>query len=118
RSRWRPGIGVIAFAVFTTALLAGMVLSQFSDAPGRPSAGDWLRGFGGVVVISGYIAWLDFFFRRLRPRLAGWLGAHLGISIVESARLHDAGTWDASGSIGRRLLVFMLDIAVIIPGVI
>jgi hypothetical protein len=118
RSRWRPGAGVIAFAIFTTALLAGLALSQLSDARGRPSAGDWLRGFVGIVVISGYIAWLEFFFRRLRPRLASWLGARLGVSIAESTQLYDAGTWTASGSVGKRLLVMMLDIGIILPGVI
>ena len=87
RPRWRPGIGLIAFAIFATALLAGMVMSQLSNAPGRPSAGDWLRGFAGIVIMSGYIAWLEFFFRRLRPRLADWLGARLDTSIVESLRL-------------------------------
>lgn len=117
RSRWRPGVGVIAFAIFTTALLAGMVLSQLSDAGGRPSAGDWLRGFAGIVVISVYIAWLSFFFRTLRPRLASWLGEHLGISIAESTRLYDAGTWTASGSVGKRLLVMMLDIGVLMASV-
>jgi hypothetical protein len=118
RSRWRPGIGLIAFAIFTTALLAGMALSQLSNAPGRPSAGDWLRGFAGIVVISGYIAWLDLFFRSLRPRLADWLGARLGISIAESLQLYDAGTWTASGSVGKRLLVMLLDIGVVLFGVI
>jgi hypothetical protein len=118
RSRWRPGIGVIAFAIFATALLAGMALSQLSNAPGRPSAGDWLRGFAGIVVISVYIAWLDFFFRKLRPRLADWLGTRLGTSITESLRLYDAGTWTASGGIGKRLLVLALDIGIVIVGVI
>jgi hypothetical protein len=118
RRRWRPGIGLIAFTIFTTALIAGMVLSQLSDARGQPSAGDWLRGFVGIVIISGYIAWLDFFFRRLRPHLAGRLGARLGISIAESTRLYDAGTWTASGSIDKRLLVLLLDIGIIILGVI
>jgi hypothetical protein len=118
RRRWRPGIGLIAFAIFTTALLAGMVLSQLSDARGRPSAGDWLRGFAGIVIMSGYIAWLDFFFRRLRPRLARWLGTHLGVSISESIQLYDAGTWTASGSIDKRLLVLVLDIGFIILGAI
>jgi hypothetical protein len=118
RSRWRPGIGVIAFAIFSTALLAGMLVSQLSDAPGRPSTADWLRGFVGIIVISGYIAWLEFFFRRLRPRIAGWLGASLGISIAESLQLYDAGTWTASGSFGKRLLVMLLDIGILISGVI
>jgi hypothetical protein len=118
QSRWRPGIGLIAFAIFSTALLAGLVMSQLSSAPGRPSAGDWLRGFVGIVVISGYIAWLEFFFRRLRPCLANWLGARLDTSIVESLRLYDAGTWTASGGFGKRLIVLMLDICIVIVGVI
>jgi hypothetical protein len=118
RSRWRPGIGAIAFAIFATALLAGMALSELTNAPGRPSAADWLRGFAGIAVISAYIAWLDFFFRKLRPRLAEWLGTHLGISITESLRLYDAGTWIASGGIGKRLLVLALDIVIVIIGAI
>ena len=52
------------------------------------------------------------------PRLADWLGAGLDTSIVESLRLYDAGTWTTSGSIGKRLLVLILDVGIVIVGVI
>lgn len=117
RARPRIGAGLIAFAIFATAFVAALLIAQFSNAPGRPTGGDWLRGFAGIVVISCYIGWIDFFFRVLRPRLARRLGARLGLRVVESTRLYDAGTWNAlGGSIDKRLLVYALDIVVLIAG--
>lgn len=111
------GAGLIAFAIFATALAAAMGMTYFSDTPAPLSAGDWLRGFAAITVIAGYIGWLDYFLRALRPRLARRLGAKLGIKVFESSRLYDAGTWETSGgSIGSRLLVYGLDILLLGAG--
>ena len=116
---WRSlGAGAIALAIFGGALVAAMIVSEMGDAPGRPTRADWLRGLGAVVALSAYIAWLDGFFRVLRPRVARWLGARMGMRVEESIAPVDAGTWHATGgSLGARLLVPALDLLLLLAGV-
>jgi hypothetical protein len=117
---WRSlTVGGIALAVFLGAFVAAMTAAHLGGAAARPSRDDWLRGLGALVVIAAYIAWLDCFFRVLRPRAARWLGARMGTRVAESAQPVDAGTWTATGGrLGARLGVYLADIALLLAGVV
>lgn len=117
---WRSlGAGGIALAVFLGAFVAAMIAAHLGGATGRPGREDWLRGLGAVVAMAAYIAWLDCFFRVLRPRAARWLGARIGTRVAESTTVVDAGTWTATGGRLRgRLGVYLVDLALLLAGIV
>jgi hypothetical protein len=117
-----PGLG--ALLIFGTVFFFFAIYALLTSAPGVGLKEIFL-GFVTIGVMAAYVQYIDLFFSVLRPRLAQWLSARLGVQIDEDmsdARWFGgagAGTWDASGgSFGNRLLLHIIDIGLLVGGVV
>ncbi|HRQ41002.1 MAG TPA: hypothetical protein PLD25_24060 [Chloroflexota bacterium] len=117
-----PGLG--ALLIFGTAFFFFAVYALLTNAPGV-GLQEVLLGFVAIGMLAAYIQYIEFFFSAIRPWLARWMGALLGVQINEDqsdARWFGgagAGTWDAKGgSAINRLLLHIIDIVVLVVGLI
>jgi hypothetical protein len=77
----------------------------------------------GVGMIAGFMVYIDLFFRRLRPRLARWIGGRFGLAIAEEdpilGRVKEGGLWTSEdGRPAAELLVTILDVLTILLGLV
>jgi hypothetical protein len=117
--------GLIAFAVFGVpyAVIGGY--SLYTKAPGLDAKSFWI-GLIAVAVIASYIAWLDFFFGRVRKGIAERVSRGVGAQVRESLSSLDAGTWHVetpkgasfAGVVYTNLLVGVIDIVVLLLGTV
>lgn len=74
----------------------------------------------GLAMVAALFAYTDWFFRRLRKRIAARLGGWLGLRIVESEELGvftQPGMWEsADGGVVSTLKVALLDFLVLLLG--
>lgn len=113
-----PGvIGLIALAVFGIPFLAWGIILQIVGNTTPLSWGDIAKGIATIVVLSGYMAWLDVFFRVVRPKLAMQLSKSMGTPVEESRDVYDMGLWTTrNGGPVNRVMVFLLDIGITVAG--
>jgi hypothetical protein len=116
--RWDFPVGLIAFLIFGCVYGIFAAYSLLVPQPGAPGLRQICIGFVAIAVIASYIQYLDFFFRRVRPFLAAWLGRQFGVTIKERVGLHGGG-WDTKGgNLGTTLLIYLIDAAILITAVI
>jgi hypothetical protein len=118
-----PGLG--AFFIFGGFFVAYMAYLQVADLPGEPpSLQDAALGLAAIVAISAYIQYIQYFFAKIRPFLASWLGDLLGMQIAESPRSGWTVVQDTStgrrvqGRWSERLLVQVVDIIFLLVGLV
>ncbi len=116
----RPGmIGLIALAVFGIPFVTWAAISGMSGGSAPLTWDDTWKGLITIVFLSSFIAWVDIFFRTIRPKIAQWLGKRLRSNIQESREVYDMGMWDTKdGKPMGRVLIFFLDVAITIVGVV
>lgn len=121
--QWKIPVGPAAFLLFSVpyALIMGWTLYQ--NEPGAPAPGQVLGGLVAIAGVAAFIQYADFFFRRIRPWLAHWLGAYLGLEVRESSgsSRHGprAGSWEAEGgTLTNRLFLHLLDVLILIMGLV
>ncbi|MCC7113198.1 MAG: hypothetical protein IT520_02320 [Burkholderiales bacterium] len=74
----------------------------------------------GLALLVGYWIWLWAFFRYVRPRIMEAAGRRLGVTVEESLRILDAGTYDTTGdaALGKRGAIWGLDLVVLLAGTV
>lgn len=85
--------------------------------PGQMLApSDLMIAVGASIGYVCYLGWLIAFLSYLRPRAASWLGRQLGVTIRERHR----GSWSIveSGPVGRRIVVTVVDITLLLTSVL
>ncbi|MBK7896658.1 MAG: hypothetical protein WAS33_15435 [Candidatus Promineifilaceae bacterium] len=122
---WNLPVGLLAFVIFAVPYAVIMAWNLRQNAPGTPTITEALLGFVAIGVIAGYIQYVDLFFRLVRPWLAVWLGAQLGVTVREDIRDwrwiggSGPGTWDVSGgSFGHRAFLHFLDLFILLVGTV
>jgi hypothetical protein len=122
---WRRGIFDLPVAILAPATIAICVVGYLivAGATGGLSGWSWRylpNLIVGLVLVTAIFAYVDWFFRRLRKRLAIWLGARMGLRIVEAQELGvftRPGMWEsADGGIVSSLKVTALDLVVLVFG--
>jgi hypothetical protein len=124
---WRRGILDLPVAILAPATILVCAAAAFAIL----GLGGELKGWSwrylpnlavGLLLITAVFAYIDWFFRRLRKRLAAWLGARLGLRIVAAERLGvftRPGMWEsADGHVVSALKVTALDFAVLLLGLL
>lgn len=122
---WKRGLLDLPAAILAPAIL--IVCAALYLAIAGATGG--LRGWSwrylpnlavGFVLVAALFAYADWFFRALRRRLAAWLGARLGLHIVETQTLglfSRPGMWEsADGGLVSELKVMLLDLAILFAG--
>lgn len=121
--------GLAALVIFSCLGLPVIAYAMMQGEPGAPQWLDLLKAFGAIAAIAGYIQYIDLFFRVIRPRIAIMLATMLGVEIAEAGmpkfsvlfgKTADAEDWTVkqTAGLGVRVLVFVLDAAITIIGVI
>jgi hypothetical protein len=94
-------LGMVGFGMFMTARSGGEVATA-----------EITQILPILVSLVLYFGWLIFLFSWLRPRLTGWLAKELHTQVSESLI---SGSWQSSGSLWKKVLVFGIESAVFIP---
>jgi hypothetical protein len=124
---WKRGVLDLPVAILGPATLAvcAAAVMLYLAATGQLEDWEWKylpNLIVGIVMVSGFIGYADWFFGGFRQRLAGMLGGALGITIVESqdyGLFSRPGMWEsADGAIVSDLKVMVLDFLVIIFGLV
>jgi len=124
---WRRGILGLPVAILAPATILVCVAGYFVVAGLTGGLKGWSWRYlpnlaVGLVMIGAIFAYVDWFLRRLRNRIAAWLGGMMGLRIVESQELgflSRPGMWEsADGSLVSSLKVTALDILVMIFGLV
>lgn len=124
---WRRGIFDLPVAILAPATIGICVVGYFIVAGATGGLKGWSWRYlpnlaVGLVLITAIFAYVDWFFRRLRKRLAIWLGTRMGLRIVEAEELGiftRPGMWEsADGGIVSSLRVTALDLVVLIFGLV
>lgn len=118
----RVPVAVWALLIFGIPYLAVIIPAARRGGPGAPGVGNAVAGGATIVVMAGFIGYLQFFFAVVRPLLMALAGRLLGVGIREGTGgwLSSAGTWDTGDDapIAKTLVVFVLDAAILILGII
>jgi hypothetical protein len=124
---WRRGVFGQPVAILGPATILICVVGYFAVAGATGGLKGWSWRYlpnlvVGLVMIGAIFAYADWFLRRLRARLAAWLGGLLGLRIVESQELgffSRPGMWEsADGGLVSSLKVTVLDFTVLILGLV
>lgn len=122
---WRRGIFDLPVAILAPATILICVAGFFAVAGATGGLAGWSWRYlpnliVGLVMIGAIFAYVDWFFRRLRKRLALWIGARLGLRIVEAEEFGiftRPGMWEsADGGAISGLKVTALDFLVLFLG--
>lgn len=125
--RWRKGLaGRSPFVLIPAVFFIGTAIVL-----GVQAASGGLDGWSweylpnlivGIAMISLFTMYAAFFADVVRPRLARWLGARLGLEITESTDVgifSSAGAWQTEeGSPAKRATVTLIDLVVLLVGAI
>jgi hypothetical protein len=114
---------LIAFTLFAVPYAIFGSYALYTKAPGV-DAKTFAIGFIAIAVLSGYVAWVDFFFGPVREAAAKVAGRWVGGNVSESHGL-DAGTWNVetpkktsfARSLYANVLIGVIDLAVLFAGV-
>lgn len=124
---WRRSVFGLPVFVLAPATILICVVGFFVVAGATGNLKGWSWRYlpnlvVGLVMIGAVFAYADWFLRRLRARLAAWLGRALGLRIVESQELgffSRPGMWEsADGGIVSSLKVALLDMIVLTLGLV
>src|SRR5687768_10042633 len=96
--RWDLPVGLMAFLIFGCFYTVFAAYSLLVPQPGAPGLRQICIGFVAIAVIAGYMQYLDFFFRRVRPAIARWLGRQFGVTVKEEKFGLASGTWETKGA--------------------
>jgi hypothetical protein len=127
RIAWKRGVLDLPVAILAPATILICVAGYFVVAGATGGLTGWSRRYlpnliVGLVLIGAVFAYIDWFFRRLRRRMAEGLGRTFGLRIVEAERLGlftRPGMWEsADGGIVSELKVTLLDLAVLLLGLL
>lgn len=124
---WRRGLFDLPVAVLAPATIVLCTIGYFVVAGATGALGGWSWRYlpnlaVGLAMMAAVFAYIDWFFRRLRHRLAARLGRAFGLRIVESERLgvfSRPGMWEsADGGLVSELKATLLDLAVLLFGLL
>jgi hypothetical protein len=124
---WRRGLLELPVAILAPATIVLCVIGYFVVAGATGGLKGWSWRYlpnlvVGLAMISAVFAYADWFFRRLRRRLAARLGRAFGLRIVEAEELGiltRPGMWEsADGGIVSELKVTLLDLVVLLFGLL
>jgi hypothetical protein len=124
---WKRGIFGLPVAILAPATILVCVLGYFLVAGVAGGLKGWSWRYlpnlvVGLAMISAIFAYVDWFLRSLRRRVAARLGAWLGLRIVEAEELGiftRPGMWEAAdGGVVSSLKVAMLDFLVLMLGLL
>lgn len=124
---WRRGIFGLPVAILAPATILFCVAGYFvvTGVTGGLKGWSWRylpNLVVGLVMVGAIFAYADWFLRRLRTRIAAWLGGIMGLRIVESQELgffSRPGMWEsADGGLVSALKVTVLDLIVMIFGLV
>lgn len=121
--------GLAALVLFSCIGLPAIAYAIMQGGPGAPQWSDLPKAFVAIAAIAGYIQYIDLFFRVIRPRIKMMLSTMLGVAIEEEGKPNfsvlfgktaDAEDWmvNQAAGWGARILVFALDAAIMIVGLI
>jgi len=122
---WKRGIFGLPVVMLAPATILVCVIGYFVVAGATGGLKGWSWRYlptliVGLVMIGAVFAYVDWFFRSLRRRLAARLGRLLGLRIVESQEFgffSRPGMWEsADGGIVSELKVTLLDLLVMLFG--
>ena len=124
---WKRGLFDLPVAILAPATIILGVIGYFVVAGAMGGLKGWSWRYlpnliVGLAMISAVFAYVDWFFRRLRRRLAARLGRAFGLRIVEAEErgiLTRPGMWEsADGGIVWELKVTLLDMLVLLLGLL
>jgi len=122
---WRRGLFDLPVVILAPATILVCVIGFFIVAGITGGLEGWSWRYlpnliVGLVMIGALFAYADWFFRRLRKRIASWLGARMGLRIDEAQEFGvftRPGMWEsADGGIVSEIKVTVLDLLVIFFG--
>lgn len=121
--QWKIPVGPAAFLLFGVPYALIMAWTLYQNEPGAPTLGQVFVGLVAIAGVAAYIQYADFFFQRIRPWLAHWLQAYLGLEVRESSgsSRHGprAGSWEAEGgTLTNRLFLYLLDVLILTVGLV
>jgi hypothetical protein len=124
---WKRGLLDLPVAILAPATIILCVVGYFIVAGATGGLEGWSWRYlpnliVGLAMIGAIFAYVDWFFRRLRRRLAARLGRAFGLRIVEAEELGiltRPGMWEsADGGIVSELKVTLLDLLVMLLGLL
>lgn len=121
--------GLAALVIFSCIGLPVIAYGVMQGGPGAPQWSDLPKAFVAIAAIAGFIQYVDLFFRVIRPRIKMMLSSMLGVQIEEEGmpkfsvlfgKTADAEDWavNQAAGWGTRILVFALDAAITMIGII
>ena len=122
---WRRGVFDLPVVILAPATILVCVIGFFIVAGATGGLKGWSWRYlpnliVGLVMIGAIFAYADWFFRRLRRRIANWLGGYFGLRIVEAEELGiftRPGMWEsADGGVVSEIKVTVLDFLVLFFG--
>jgi hypothetical protein len=124
---WRRGLFNLPVVILAPATILVCVAGYFIVAGFTGGLKGWSWRYlpnliVGLVLVCCVFAYVDWFFRSLRKRMAAALGRAFGLRIVESQELgffSRPGMWEsADGGIVSELKVTLLDLLVVLLGLV
>lgn len=124
---WKRGLFDLPVAILAPATILTCVIGYFIVAGATGGLQGWSWRYlpnlaVGLAMIFAVFAYIDWFFRRLRRRLAARLGRLFGLRIVEAEELGiftRPGMWEsADGGVVSELKVTVLDVLVLLFGLL
>ena len=124
---WKRGLFDLPVAILAPATILICVIGYFIVAGATGGLKGWSWRYlpnlaVGLAMIFAIFAYIDWFLRRLRRRLAARLGHLFGLRIVEAEELGiftRPGMWEtADGGIVSELKVTVLDLLVLLFGLL
>lgn len=122
---WRRGVFDLPVVILAPVTILICVIGYFVVAGATGALKGWSWRYlpnliVGLVMIGAIFAYADWFFRRLRRRIANWLGGYFGLRIVEAQELGiftRPGMWEsADGGVVSEIKVTVLDFLVLFFG--
>lgn len=124
---WKRGLFDLPVAILAPATIVICVIGYFIVAGATGGLEGWSWRYlpnlvVGLVMIGAVFAYIDWFLRSLRRRLAERLGRTFGLRIVEAEKLGiftRPGMWEsADGGVVSALTVTLLDFVVLLFGLL
>lgn len=124
---WKRGLFDLPVAILAPGTIILCVIGYFVVAGATGGLEGWSWRYlpnlvVGLAMIGAVFAYIDWFFRRLRRRLAARLGRAFGLRIVEAEELGiltRPGMWEsADGGLVSELKVTLLDLLVMLLGLL
>lgn len=124
---WKRGLFDLPVAILAPATLALCAIGYLAVAGATGGLGGWSWRYlpnlvVGLAMMGAVFGYIDWFFRRLRRRLATALGQRLGLRIVEGGRFgffSRPGLWEsAEGGAVSEVKIALLDLTILLFGLL